>query len=73
MYVGLTRARESLTLSFARNRRRYGEQVSCDPSRFLDELPRELIQWKGENEELDHEKTKERATTHLDKLRDMFG
>jgi len=73
MYVGLTRARESLTLSFAKHRRRYGENISCDSSRFLDELPKELVRWKGEDKGLDHEQTRERATSHLDKLRDMFG
>ena len=73
MYVGLTRARESLTLSFARHRKRYGEKVACEPSRFLDELPRDLLEWRGENLEQDHERSRERATTHLDKLRDMFG
>jgi ATP-dependent DNA helicase Rep len=73
MYVGLTRARESLTLSFARHRKRYGEKVACEPSRFLDELPKDLLEWRGENLEQDHERSRERATTHLDKLRDMFG
>jgi hypothetical protein len=47
--------------------------VACDPSRFLDKLPQELVEWKGEDQELDHERTKKRATSHLDKLRDMFG
>jgi len=73
MYVGLTRARESLTLSFARHRKRYGERVACDPSRFLDELPKDLLEWRGENTERDHEHSRERATTHLDKLRELFG
>ena len=39
MYAGITRARESLTLSYAGSRRRYGEHIQCEPSRFLDELP----------------------------------
>ena len=39
MYVGITRAKESLTLSYARNRRRFGEALRCEPSRFLDEIP----------------------------------
>lgn len=73
MYVGLTRARESLTLSFARHRKRYGEKVNCEPSRFLDELPEELVEWRGEDAERDHERSRERATTHLDKLREMFS
>ena len=73
MYVGITRARESLTLSFAGQRRRFGEQVKCAPSRFLDELPEELLEWKGRDEEKDFKRTKERATAHLDALRDMFS
>ncbi len=73
MYVGLTRARESLTLSYARRRRRYGELVKCEPSRFLDELPPELVEWRGEDVERDNERSKERASTHLDKLREMFS
>jgi ATP-dependent DNA helicase Rep len=73
MYVGLTRARETLTLSFARHRKRYGEKVACEPSRFLNELPRELLEWRGEDSDRDHQRSRERAATHLDKLRDMFG
>ncbi len=38
-YVGITRAESGLTLSYAKTRQRYGELQSCDPSRFLYELP----------------------------------
>ena len=38
-YVGLTRAREHLTVSFAANRHMYGRWQSSMPSRFVDELP----------------------------------
>ena len=73
MYVGITRARETLTLSFARHRRRYGERIACEPSRFLEELPRELVDWRGEDAEKDQARTRERASTHLDRLRELFG
>ena len=73
LYVGITRARESLTLGYAQTRRRYGEMVKCEPSRFLDELPRELVEWRGEDEATDHERTRERACVHLDRLREMFS
>jgi ATP-dependent DNA helicase Rep len=73
MYVGITRARESLALSFARNRRRYGEVVRCEPSRFLEELPGDLVEWRGEDGQKDDERTKERASVHLDKLRELFS
>ncbi|MEO1329425.1 MAG: UvrD-helicase domain-containing protein [Pseudomonadota bacterium] len=38
-YVGVTRARERLTISFAANRRVYNQWQSGLPSRFIDELP----------------------------------
>ena len=38
-YVGITRAEEVCTISFAANRRVYGQWQSQLPSRFIDELP----------------------------------
>ena len=43
-YVGITRAREQLFLTYARERRLWGARESAIPSRFLAELPPELIQ-----------------------------
>ncbi|MBM85449.1 MAG: DNA helicase II [Rhodospirillaceae bacterium] len=43
-YVGLTRARKALEISFAANRRLYGNWQSAIPSRFLDELPAEHVE-----------------------------
>jgi DNA helicase-2/ATP-dependent DNA helicase PcrA len=42
-YVGITRARRRLTISFAANRRVYNQWSSSMPSRFIDELPAEHI------------------------------
>ena len=42
-YVGATRAKERLYISHARTRYRYGEQMACIPSRFLDEVDPEVI------------------------------
>ena len=38
-YVGMTRARRRLTISFAANRRIYNQWSSSVPSRFIEELP----------------------------------
>jgi ATP-dependent DNA helicase Rep len=46
-YVGITRARESLAITFAARRKQYGEILDCSPSRFLDELPQEELQWEN--------------------------
>jgi DNA helicase-2/ATP-dependent DNA helicase PcrA len=43
-YVGMTRARERLCLSYAEVRRMHGTQNYCRPSRFIDEMPSELIE-----------------------------
>jgi hypothetical protein len=32
-----------------------------------------LLEWQGKDETRDHERTKERAAKHLDKLRELFG
>lgn len=45
-YVGITRARKLLHLTMAMSRTQYGETAPSLPSRFLDEVPNELIDWK---------------------------
>jgi DNA helicase II / ATP-dependent DNA helicase PcrA len=43
-YVGITRAEAICTISFAGNRRVYGQWQSQLPSRFIDELPEEHVE-----------------------------
>jgi DNA helicase-2/ATP-dependent DNA helicase PcrA len=43
-YVGMTRARSQLVLTSAARRRVFGEYQATSPSRFLDEVPSELMQ-----------------------------
>ena len=45
LYVGMTRAKETLLLSYAKARRRGAELQTTEPSRFLDELPADGVQW----------------------------
>ncbi|MBU6199423.1 MAG: DNA helicase II [Xanthomonadaceae bacterium] len=42
-YVGITRARQTLILSYAESRRLHGSETYNRPSRFLHELPRALL------------------------------
>ena len=46
-YVAMTRAMERLTLSWAHERRRYGSRSFGTPSRFLAEIPPELVERLG--------------------------
>ncbi|MBI4231013.1 MAG: UvrD-helicase domain-containing protein [Planctomycetes bacterium] len=48
LYVGLTRARKSVALLSARLRRRFGQAVPAIPSQFLEEIPEELVEVRGE-------------------------
>lgn len=58
-YVAVTRARNRLLISACRQRRRMSSTVECEPSRFLDEIPSNLVEYhepsKEVNEETAHE------------------
>jgi DNA helicase-2/ATP-dependent DNA helicase PcrA len=45
-YVGITRAKQKLYLSLAMTRSLYGESDSTMPSRYLQEIPQQLIEWR---------------------------
>ncbi len=45
MYVAITRAKRRLYLAYAQSRMLHGQVRYNIPSRFLDELPRELVHW----------------------------
>ncbi|MHB8256489.1 MAG: UvrD-helicase domain-containing protein [Acidiferrobacterales bacterium] len=72
-YVGITRARRTLSFSFARRRKRYGEICDCEPSRFLSELPADDLEWQDETASADPQERQERADAHLASLRGMLG
>jgi DNA helicase-2/ATP-dependent DNA helicase PcrA len=67
-YVGMTRAKQRLILSRAEERSTFGVGRANLPSRFLDELPMELIQFeekKGKMESLFSQETPWRDDFHL--------
>jgi ATP-dependent DNA helicase Rep len=73
-YVGITRARQTLTLSYADKRKKYGEHISCEPSRFLKELPQEdLIHEGHEAAPTTAEERVARGKSYLDSLRGMLN
>ncbi len=47
-YVAITRAQETLAISYCLGRKKYGETVSSHPSPFLKELPEELVEYISE-------------------------
>lgn len=71
-YVGITRAQRGLCLTLARQRRRGGELQDCLPSRFLEELPQDSLEWFGKNGERDDVKSKALAQAHLSGLKNLL-
>ena len=52
-YVGITRARKTLAFTLADHRRRGGEHISCEPSRFLNESPEKYLAWERGEAQVD--------------------
>ena len=72
-YVGITRAQKGLCFTLAKQRRRAGEMTDCLPSRFLEELPPDSLEWFGKNTERCEEKSKNLAKSHLAGLKSMLS
>jgi DNA helicase II / ATP-dependent DNA helicase PcrA len=61
LYVGITRAKTRLYLTRAKERKKFGESIPSIPSRFLEEIDKELVRWIGEE-------TQETEVNFLDQL-----
>jgi DNA helicase II / ATP-dependent DNA helicase PcrA len=46
LYVGITRAKKKLHISLAMTRSTFGDTAIASPSRFLQEIPSDLISWR---------------------------
>ncbi|MGZ3687306.1 MAG: 3'-5' exonuclease, partial [Bdellovibrionota bacterium] len=71
-YVGITRARDHLILSRVRNRIRYGKPVPRYRSRFLEEVPKELIVLRDESTSPDLSNEQARQA-HEDKVKGFLA
>ncbi len=64
-YVAVTRAESDLMLSFATSRYKFGQINPSEPSRFLKELPKEIVELKGFSEEGYTPEPMTKRTLHL--------
>ncbi len=71
-YVGITRAQRELIFTYARERRQYGETVKPEPSRFLDELPQDDLEWQKATPVKTEAQRQATGLAHLDRLRAML-
>ena len=71
-YVGMTRAQKTLTLTYTKQRKRYGELQSIIPSRFLDELPAELVFREDNQPPKSEEEQRVSGQAHMAALKAML-
>ena len=71
-YVAITRAQRQLTITFCKMRNKFGETSPCEPSRFLEELPEEHIEW-ADKVVVTQEKMQETAESYISNLQDMLN
>ena len=72
-YVGMTRARHTLTFTRARSRQRYGEMSQCEPSRFLADIPKDDVITMGELDGDNPEQTRSSGKQALEGLMAMLS
>jgi superfamily I DNA/RNA helicase len=68
-YVAVTRAMLSLTISHCASRKKYGQLLPCHPSRFLKELPPELVETEADKKPV----AQETGKSLFDAMREAVG
>jgi DNA helicase-2/ATP-dependent DNA helicase PcrA len=68
-YVALTRAMQSLVISHCASRKKYGQIMPCHPSRFLKELPSELVEDAKDKQPVNQDTAKQM----FDAIRSVVG
>ncbi len=72
-YVGITRAKERLWLSHAKEAQRWGDTLRLKPSRFLDELPIDTVQRDGTDPVAEAAQKAERRASHIANIRALLA
>jgi len=71
-YVGITRAQKELTFTLAKERSQYGEVIKPTPSRFLNELPQEDVEWESGPKKRTEDQKKQLADKGIASLTALF-
>ncbi|MBW3165970.1 DNA helicase Rep [Ferrimonas balearica] len=72
-YVGITRAQRELIFTLCRERRQFGEQIRCEPSRFLLELPQDDLVWENRQKQPSEQERMNTGRTNVAMLRAMLN
>ena len=73
LYVGITRAQKTLSLTWCRQRMKYGSAAPCLASSFLKEFDPDLVEHKDVGEILSAPVTEEKAAAKFDAMLAMLG
>ena len=72
-YVGITRARQTLTITHCLNRLKYGSAFPCSPSSFLKDLDTKFIEIVNFHELTNKPASEGTARFHFAKMRELLG
>jgi DNA helicase-2/ATP-dependent DNA helicase PcrA len=72
-YVGITRAKQRLTISYTRNRVKWGQKQTSLPSPFLKELDRKFVEEMDYSRHMNETVTQEENTNFFSGLRAMLA
>lgn len=71
MYVAITRAQRSLTISYCKRRKRAGELQTCEPSRFIGEISQDDMRQSGQ--EIDPVEQRQQGNDRLANIKAMLA
>lgn len=72
-YVGITRAQKELYLTYCDHRMKYGKELPSIPSRFLEEIPEDLLQKLERIEKSDPEDEAKKAKDFFANIKEMLS
>ena len=73
MYVGITRAERTLQISYCNRRKRGRDWLACEPSRFLEEMPKDELVYAGGHADAVATVTKDEGMDKLARLKAMLN
>lgn len=71
-YVGITRAQKEMTFTLCKERKQYGELIKPMPSRFLEELPYDDVEWEEKKKPQTQEERMAKGQAAIANLRAML-
>ncbi len=71
-YVGITRAQKEMTFILCKERRQFGELIKPEPSRFLEEMPHDLLEWENQKPPISQKERVEKGSAHIANLRALL-